>query len=445
MRSLQQRLTRRRLFRSAAGAMSGGMAAGLGGAAFSRSGSSVGLAQADASGRVRLAYYDIGEHWHSVFVEAVKPFQDANPQIELEIERRPGEQFWDKIQVEFAAETAPDITIVNMDWVVPAVARGMFVDLKPLYERDGIDTSAYWYPVDAEWGWQGGFYGGLLYAGGQAIFVNKGLLAGAGLEVPHDDWTWDDLLAYARQLTDESQNQWGVHMLGPNPPTGAGAAFIHGAGGTVLNDVRDRCTLTTPEAQAGLQFVADLILNERVMPSPTALAGQENPFLTGKVGILFGGTWDEVTIRSAGFDWDFVRMPINAETGVRSVPRDSNAWSILSTSQNQDAAWEVVKYLIGPEAQAGLMTLGLPVLKGVIDSQEFQDAHAPQHIERVVADLAEQGHDIYPTPDASEWWDAANQELSVIWSGEATVAEATERACQAIDEIFARRPPEWSA
>ena len=49
------------------------------------------------------------------------------------------------------------------------------------------------------------------------------------------------------------------------------------------------------------------------------------------------------------------------------------------------------------------------------------------------------GYDYYPTPDANEWWSAVSQELSVIWSGEATVEEATESACAAIDEIFARR------
>jgi hypothetical protein len=32
-----------------------------------------------------------------------------------------------------------------------------------------------------------------------------------------------------------------------------------------------------------------------------------------------------------------------------------------------------------------------------------------------------------------------NQELSVIWSGEAVVEEATERACAALDDIFVRR------
>jgi multiple sugar transport system substrate-binding protein len=193
-----------------------------------------------------------------------------------------------------------------------------------------------------------------------------------------------------------------------------------------------------------MQFLADLILDEQIMASPQAVEGQENPFIAGKVGVYFGGTWDEIQVRSAGFDWDFVPMPGHPTTGKRAVSTDSNAWGILSTSENQDAAWEVVKFLIGPEAQRGLMALGIPVLSDVVESPEFLEAHAPQAIETVIADFAEVGHDIYPTPDANEWWDAVQQEYSVVWSGEATVEEAAQRATDRVNEIFSRRPPEWS-
>jgi multiple sugar transport system substrate-binding protein len=317
------------------------------------------------------------------------------------------------------------------------------VDLKPLIDGDQIDMEAYFYAHEPEWGWQGGIYGGLLYAGGQALYINKALLAEAGLEFPADDWTWDDLLDYAQKLTDPDKNQWGIHMSPLNPPYWS-TSFIHGAGGSILNETNDKCTLTSPESQAGLQFVADLIQQHRVMPPPSALEGQEDPFLTGKVAIYFGGTWSEGQIRSAGFDWDFAHMPVNADTGLRRVQMGSNAWSILSTSPHPNEAWQVVKFLMGEGGQRGMMANGVPGLTDVVESEDYRALHEPQHIEVVWNDFANYGHDYYPTPDTDEWWSAVAQELSVIWSGEATVEEATTRACEAIDEIFARRPAEWA-
>jgi multiple sugar transport system substrate-binding protein len=404
---------------------------------------STGSGAAEGSVEIRLASYGLGDAWNKSLEDTLAPFREANPNINVQIEFRPIDGYWDKLQTEYAAGTAPDITINQMNWVIPGAARGMFVDLKPFIDRDQVDLGAYFYPHDAEWGWQGGIYGGLLYAGGQALYINKDLLAAAGLEFPSEDWTWDDMLAYAQQLTDAETNQWGLHMGIINVPYW-GTSFIHGAGGSVLNEAMDACTLTSEEARAGLQFLADLIFVHKVMPSPSALAGQENPFLTGKVAIYFGGTWEEGQIREAGFDWDFAHMPVHPGTGIRRVQMGSNAWSILSTSAHQEEAWQVVNFLMGEGGQTGMMKNGVPGLTAVVESDAYRQLHEPQNVDTLWTDFANYGHDYYPTPDTDEWWTAAGQELGVIWSGEATVEEATERACAAIDEIFSRRPAEWA-
>ena len=392
---------------------------------------------------IRLASYGLGDAWNKSLEDALKPFNAENPNIKVTVEFRPIDGFWDKLQTEYAGGQAPDITINQMNWVVPGAARGMFVDLKPFIDRDQVDMGAYFYPMEPEWGWKGGIYGGLLYAGGQALYINKDLLKAAGLEFPKDDWTWNDMLEYAQKLTNPDANQWGIHMSIPNPPYW-GTAFVHGAGGSVLNETNDKCTLTDEKSQAGLQFMADLILKEKVMPSPSALAGQDNPFLTGKVAIYFGGTWEEGGIREAGFDWDFAHMPVNADTGIRKVQMGSNAWSVLSTSTHHEEAWQVVKFLMGEGGQRGMMKNGVPGLKSVVESEEYRQLHQPQNIDVLWGDFANYGHDYYPTPDTDEWWSAVSQELSAIWSGETTVAEATTAACVAVDEIFARRPAEWA-
>ncbi len=398
---------------------------------------------AEGAATLRLASYGLGDAWNAQLQETVDGFTAAHPDIEVEIEFRPVDAYWDKLQTEFAANTAPDVTINQMDWVIPGAARGMFVDLMPFIEQDQVDMDAYFYDMTPEWGWQGGLYGGLLYAGGQALYVNKDLLAAAGLEMPADDWTWTDLLTYAQAMTNADADQWGIYISPVNPPYW-GASFIHGAGGTVLNAAKDQCTLSAPEAQAGLQFIADLIFEHEVMPAPVTLEGQANPFVTGKVGLYFGGTWQEGEIREAGFDWDFAPMPAHPDTGVRSVQMGSNAWSILSTTEHPDAAWQLVHYLMGEGGQRGMMTNGVPGLTAVVESAEYQELHQPQDITVVTSDFGNYGHDYYPTPDTGEWWGAVGQELSAIWSGEATVAEATERACAAVNEIFERRPAEWS-
>lgn len=387
---------------------------------------------------IRMATYTISETWDATIQKMIDDFNAQSEVASVKLEFRPGDQYWDKIQTEYAGGQAPDITLNQMDWLVPGASRGMFVDLKPYYERDEIDLSDLWYDMEQEWGYEGGMYGALLYAGGQALYYNKGLLEAAGETAPSPDWTWDDLLASAQRLTNEAEGQFGVTMSMPTPPYW-GTSFIHGAGGTVLNDARDECTLNSPESRAALQWLVDLTFVHKVAPIMVQEEGAENPFVAGKIGYYFGGTWEEAAIRSSNIEWDFLHMPAHPDTGIRSVQMGSNAWSILSTTSDADAAWEVVKYIGGPEGAASVASLGIPGYWSVIESEEFTEAHAPQDISIPVSDFEEYGHDYYGTEDANEWWNAVEQEFTPMWTGEDTVENATQRATEAVNEIFSRR------
>ncbi len=101
---------------------------------------------APAAGEVRLAFYNISEDWNKTLEEALNSFEQANPNIKVNLEIRPIDAYWDKLQTEFAAGTAPDITVNQTNWVIPGAARGMFVDLKPYMDRDNVDLNAYWFP-----------------------------------------------------------------------------------------------------------------------------------------------------------------------------------------------------------------------------------------------------------------------------------------------------------
>lgn len=387
---------------------------------------------------INLNIYQINEGWHATLKKVLDGFNQANPNIEVKQNIQPSEGYYDKLQVQYAAGKAPDITINDMEQVVPLGSRGMLVDLKSYYDKDPALLKDLWYPMEQDWGYKGGIYGSLLYAGGQMLYVNKSLLKAAGLEMPAANWTWDDFHAMAVKLTDTSKKQYGVHFGLIDPPYWS-CAFIHGAGGTVLNDTNDKCTLNTPEARAGLQFIVDLIHKDKVMPIPSTQTGQVNPFMAGKVGLYFGGSWDESAIRTSGFDWDWADMPVNAKTGIKKVQMGSNAWSMLSTTEHKDEAWEVLKYLGGPEGAKGMMTLGIPGFKSIIDSPEYKAIHAPQNIEVPLGDFQKNNHNYYSTEDAAKWWDACSQNLQPMWTGEDSVESSTQKAADAVNAIFAQR------
>ena len=218
----------------------------------------------------------------------------------------------------------------------------MFVDLNPLMAEDGVSLDDYFYPMDLEWGYEGGMYGAILYAGGQANYVNKDLVEAAGLEFPAEDWTWDDLLESAKAMTNPDENQSGINMTPLQPPYWS-SSFIHGAGGTVLNDAKDQCTLTTPEAQAGLQFVADLILVHKVMPPPGAFDGQDNPFPNVQ-NMKFYEVMKQIVLTSHLVGYDLLTISLDAwnklspdqQAKVQKAADDAIAWSTAQHQKRED-------------------------------------------------------------------------------------------------------------
>lgn len=388
-----------------------------------------------------FALYTVSPKWNADFTRMIQTFNRSHQSIHVNVDFRPALDYFTKLQTQFAAGRAPDITCTDLDWTVPGASRGMFVDLKPLMQRDGIDQRDYWYPFGREWSYKNGIYAVLEYAGGQATYVNKALLKAAGLSFPADNWTWDDLLEYARKLTDPSKGQYGVSLFPVNPPYWS-SSFIQANGGSVLNAALDKCTLDSPRSMEALQYIHDLIFKEKVMPTPpppNMAATSPNPFMTGKVGIYFGGTWDEVQIRASGFDWDYAHMPADPHTGKRSVQGASNGWAMLSTTKHRDAAWEVLKFLVTRPGQTAMMADGLPVRKDLIGTRDYLELHAPQHIDVLVQDLAKYGHGYYGTPDATQWWNAVDQQLSPAWSGDKSLDQAVQATVSAVDAVFAQR------
>jgi ABC-type glycerol-3-phosphate transport system substrate-binding protein len=244
-------------------------------------------------------------------------------------------------------------------------------------------------------------------------------------------------------MTDKEKNQYGLHGATSAPPYWS-CAFIHGNGGTVLNDDYNKCTLTEPAAVEAVNWLWERMFTDEVMPTPASLTGQEDPFLSGKIGMAFNGTWYESQVRDADlFDWDFVPMPKHPITGKKSVQLGSNAWSIIANSKHLEEAWQFVKFMMGVDGQTWMMKYGVPGIKSVAESQAYKDLHAPQNIQIVVDDFACCGHDYYPTADTDEWWNVCGQEWGAIWSGELGVEEALTNACVAIDEVFSRRPANY--
>ena len=318
-----------------------------------------------------------------IITHSIEDWQKTHPEIKVTFEHTPYTGYDSKILTRIAGGAAPDIITTEVDYFVTFATKGVLENLTPFAEQDPDFQTADSFPqiVDRF------TVEGKLYAIPRdvapfaCVFYNKDLFDQAGLPYPTDDWTWDDLLRFARALTKKDANgriiQYGFYSW-------AWKNFIYGNGGSLVDDVKHPTAsrIGDPRTISGLQFYADLANLYHVMPTPMALAnlgmGIDMMFASGRLGMFLSGVWETPLLRNYNFRWDVAMFPKNRE-GIRGFGTGGSGYSILRSSKHKKEAWEVVKALTSETAQARLPERGLaqPARIRVSEGEHWAQHPAP--------------------------------------------------------------------
>lgn len=258
-----------------------------------------------------------------------------------------------KFQTMVAGGTPPDVITMGMSqW--DFAAKGAFIDIKPLAERDSLDLSEWdQNAIDAYTVMPRGnmLYGLPFGLNDQCLVYNKTLWEEKGVELPPTDWqneswTWESMLAKADQLTDgDGVNKvWGVGGIGGNwvVPWCYGGAWVDEAQTTIIVD--------KPESIQGIQLNYDLMQTHKYMPTSVDVdaMGGGNIFLTGKVGMYVEGSWGTGTlIQIEDFEWGLAPIPYAPGTDINKRASSYYPDALVISSKNAvEQSWDLLKFMI---------------------------------------------------------------------------------------------------
>ena len=209
--------------------------------------------------------------------------------------------------------TAPDIVNMGFEILRPGVAQGLFRPLDELPVPPELDD--YLADVDPRL-LEAGELGGVRYLlpaewNPMVIYYNTDLFAAAGLDPPPPDWTWEQFLEVATQLTDEATGITGSAI----PAFNFGMAPWYSTNGTSpLSADQTASNLRDPAMAEAAQFVADLVNVQRVAPS---IEGTDpyRLFADGQAAMTGGGRWLVAAYATQGFNaYDIAAWPRNRDS-----------------------------------------------------------------------------------------------------------------------------------
>lgn len=281
-----------------------------------------------------------------------RTFEESHPNIRVALALYPSRGFATRVLTAIAANEGPD---VFYHYFAPDIAnQGFLENLTPYIEASGSSTN--WFPN----GVTRGMYEGQTYAvprDAAAGFVayNKDLFDAAGVAYPEDGWTIADYRALANQLTDRENDIYGVGAIVGGEGCMLWSPFSFNLGAEITSPDGRQVVgyMDSPETAAAMTWCLELVTEDQVT-APVELQDQfgELVFLSGHVAMQSISDWELAAItEQADFNWAVVAPP-RFDENTEVIPwTDSYMYYMWNGSRHKDAAWELINWLSGPEAQ----------------------------------------------------------------------------------------------
>lgn len=268
-----------------------------------------------------------------------------------------------KIQELQAAGTPADLTWVAGD-LLQYEQQGLLENLKPYMDADASFR---------EKELPDGYFNMMAFSGRRLavpfvdvpmwIVVNKDLLKKNGVEMPPNNWTFDDFREIAKKVTDPAAGEYGLTTSGEfvmRLLPMKSAADGHAPNLSYMNERLNQSLLNTPEVMADVRWLTEFVTVDGSMQSweeATKQGDVTRDFLNGKTAFEVGGDWLLPRLqKNAKFEWDILPFPrgkLNQYSFHIYGPL-----ALLSGSKHKDEAYKWISFQFEMEAQKWKMEKG---------------------------------------------------------------------------------------
>ncbi|MCI9490172.1 MAG: sugar ABC transporter substrate-binding protein [Dorea sp.] len=354
----------------------------------------------DGKVKVRFASWDEAEDVDAQQA-TVDKFNAEHDDIEVTLEAYGGE-FDTKISAGMGSNDMPDVMYM---WNYPAYAQGL-EPLDSYIEKEGEDYKKNFY--DTLWNYNsydGSTYGIPIGFTTHALFYNKDIFKEAGVGEPTNDWTWDDVKAAAKTITEKCDGKKGFSFqMKPDPYDyemylwSNGTAYVNDAGELEGN-------LNSDKAKEVFKMFQEMEKDEYAVA--TEKSGTDE-FRSGNTAMYVYGSWSINTLKEDGVNFGVVNIPSFGTQPSVSI-LSSSGISMSKDSKNKEAAWEFIKFWTSEEMNKERIGMELPVLYSVVESEGIMDQpeYAPFYT------MLEQSSDYTPASFIYESWSELSESLSL--------------------------------
>jgi multiple sugar transport system substrate-binding protein len=315
--------------------------------------------------------FAINDYEQPMYEDMIKAFEEENPDLHIEVVSvnevlglGPLGQM--EVPDDASQRLAAAADVINMGVSRQDVEQGLVRDLTPFIEADAnFQPDDFYSNSLAAYQWTGGTWALPTMLNYQLFFFDKDVFDQAGVSYPEAGWTWDDLLAKAKDLTVREGDQvtrWGFV---PNIPP---YRLIESRVGPLADYDAEPPTPRYDDADVveAVRWFTNLYLKEQVMPYFEPTDEASNQLVSDEQALIDGGKaamWVDVDlmwwIRSQQTNIGVAPFPVDA-SGLGLTPVAVGGLVMSAGTSQPEAAW---RWLDFASRQAlGAITMGIKFL-----------------------------------------------------------------------------------
>ncbi|ASM31246.1 ABC transporter substrate-binding protein [Serratia marcescens] len=370
-----------------------------------------------AADKITLRYAVWDRNQLSSEQEIAKRFEQANPDIKIEIELTPSAQYFVKLDSAAAGGVAPDIFWINMPYFVQYAKNGIMEPLAPYIKDSGLklddvvasSVKAYQYdgqqmaiPRDVD---------------SIAVWYNKKLFDQAGVSYPTSDWNWDDLKSKATALKNglkgtafplvmdlsiDGQDSY-MNLLFQN------GNHIVPKDGQPTDIANDKSLWVYQQLQG--------MMKDGLMASAQQMSEvkTENIFQSNRAAMVYAGSWLAAPFANNPLINDHIGVVMMPKIERQSGVAHSLAFAMSAKSAHKQAAWKYIAFMSSEASQAELAKVVIPANKTAakVWAQQIQKVDVSPYIQTLEVTQA------YPTAGTNtpKWQNMWIASLKKIFMG----------------------------
>ena len=308
--------------------------------------------------------------------DALPLFRQAQPKIEVEYQPVTG-TFNERFTATWAAGEGPDVFEAWDQYFWQFGAKGVLANVND-YVRDlkKADVDDF-----ARWQWDGFQipnttfrFGMPKYINMGVVYYNKAMLERAGQSVPPSTWSHDDYAALLKRLSSAPGAQ---PVFGGRIPYASFTRYqphLFAYGGSMVEPKDNtRAAFHQAPAMQAWQWIWDRMFQDntlikRAQEQEQGWSNFADGLAQGRIATAEDGMHALIEVATKmTADWDILPLPRGPSR--RASWGTTDGWGMWKGSQSPPAAWELVKFLAGPEFMRlqSRTTLYLPSRQSALD------------------------------------------------------------------------------